>query len=280
MHFEVSAKKEKKATGRPVPGYSYTYDGCKIPDGKIQEWICELIAGDGFPYGYRKLTVCLNEDYSLRINHKKVYRLCKELGILRPQRKLSGQKPKKLAKKVSVDGPNQLWQVDVKYGYISGVDRFFFQLSAIDVYTREVVGYHLGLSCTAKDAVRVISRALTKRRIEGGDTKGLVLRTDNGPQFIANVFVKACEELSIVHERIPVRTPNMNAHIESFHAILEEECYSQNEFESFIDVYATVSQYMEYYNERRRHGSLGYKAPSQFYEAFLRNNAKGIAIVA
>ena len=170
--------------------------------------------------------------------------------------------------------------MDVKYGYISGADRFFFQLSAIDVYTREVVGYHLGLSCTAKDAVRVISRALTKRRIEGGDTKGLVLRTDNGPQFIANVFVKACEELGIVHERIPVRTPNMNAHIESFHAILEEECYSQNEFESFIDVYATVSQYMEYYNERRRHGSLGYKAPSQFHEAFLRNNAKGIAIVA
>jgi hypothetical protein len=88
--------------------------------------------------------------------------------------------------------------------------------------------------------------------------------------------VKACEELGIVHERIPVRTPNMNAHIESFHAILEEECYSQNEFESFIDVYATVSQYMDYYNERRRHGSLGYKAPSQFHEAFLRNNAKGI----
>ena len=95
MNFEVSAKKEKKATGRPVPGYSYTYDGCKIPDGKIQEWICELIAGDGFPYGYRKLTVCLNEDYSLRINQKKVYRLCKELGILRPQRKLSGKKVQK-----------------------------------------------------------------------------------------------------------------------------------------------------------------------------------------
>ena len=69
----------------------------------------------------------------------------------------------------------------------------------------------------------------------------------------------------------------MNAHIESFHAILEEECYRQNEFESSIDVYATVSQYMEYYNERRRHGSLRYKAPSQFHEAFLRNNVKGMA---
>lgn len=113
-----------------------------------------------------------------------------------------------------------------------------------------------------------------------GDTKGLVLRIDSGPQFIANVFVKACGELGIVHERTLARTPNMNAHTESFHAILEEECYSQNEFEGFIDAYATVSQYMEYHNERRRHGILGYKAPSPFHEAFLRNNAKGIAIVA
>ena len=92
--------------------------------------------------------------------------------------------------------------------------------------------------------------------------------------------MKACEELGIVHERIPVRTPNMNAHIESFHAIVEEDCYSQNELESFIDVYATVSQHMEYYNERRRHGGLGYKAPSQFNEAFLRKDTKGIAIAA
>ena len=86
--------KEKKPAGRPLPGYSCTYNGQKVPDGKIEEWICELIAEDGFPYGYRKLKACLNEDYSLRINHKKVHRLCKELGVLQPQRKLKGRKPK------------------------------------------------------------------------------------------------------------------------------------------------------------------------------------------
>ncbi len=39
-------------------------------------------------YGYSKLTSSLKEDYQLIINHKKVYRLCKELDILRPQRKV------------------------------------------------------------------------------------------------------------------------------------------------------------------------------------------------
>jgi putative transposase len=54
----------------------------------VKEYLCELIAGDGYPYGYKKLTACLQEDYNLAINHKKVYRLCKEIDILRPQRKI------------------------------------------------------------------------------------------------------------------------------------------------------------------------------------------------
>ena len=54
----------------------------------------------------------------------------------------------------------------------------------------------------------------------------------------------------------------MNAHIESFHSILEGECYSQNELESFMEAYSIISDYMKYYNERRRHGSINFMAPN------------------
>jgi putative transposase len=266
-------------TGRPIPGYSCTYDGRKVPDEQIEEWLCELISGDGFPYGYRKLTVCLHEEYLLKINHKKVYRLCKELGILRPQRRVKGRKPKKLAKKVTVEAPNQLWQMDLKYGYITGEDRFFFQLSLIDVFDRDVICYHLGRSCTAEDAVRVLERALQIRGLLHG-CKMPTVRTDNGPQFIAKAFATACDQFGVLHERIPVNTPNMNAHIESFHAILEDECYSQNEFQTFLDAYTEVSKYMSYYNERRRHGSLNYQSPRQYHQAFMSNSIRRTAIVA
>jgi putative transposase len=95
-------------------------------------------------------------------------------------------------------------------------------LSVIDVYDLSIIDYHLGLSCTAKDACRVLKNALVKR----GLAKGMKLpkiRTDNGPQFISNLFNNAVDGLGVVHERIPVKTPNMNAHIESFHSILEGE---------------------------------------------------------
>ncbi len=55
----------------------------KIFDGQIEEWISEIIAGDGFAYGYRKITKVLQREYNLTINEKKVYRLCKKMNVLR-----------------------------------------------------------------------------------------------------------------------------------------------------------------------------------------------------
>jgi transposase InsO family protein len=66
-------------------------------------------------------------------------------------------------------------------------DQFFFQLSLLDVFDRMVIDYHLGLSCTAIDAVRVVKNALRKRGLYKG-AKMPKLRTDNGPQFIAKKY--------------------------------------------------------------------------------------------
>ncbi|MHA0858456.1 transposase [Paenibacillus sp. CMAA1364] len=73
--------------GRPAPGYSYTQAGERVSDEEINEWIMEFIAGEGSAYGYRKLTILLRRRYHLVINKKKVYRLCKKMNVLRPQRK-------------------------------------------------------------------------------------------------------------------------------------------------------------------------------------------------
>ncbi|WP_082789151.1 IS3 family transposase [Desulfolucanica intricata] len=56
--------------------------------------------------------------------------------------------------------------------------------------------------------------------------------------------------------------------VKSFHSILEDECYSRHEFDSFMEVYRTISEYIDYYNNRRRHSSIKYMAPNQFYKAF------------
>lgn len=254
---------EKGRAGCPILGYSYTYGGQKISDEQIKEFITKEIEGDGYPYGYKKLTTSMQEDYNLNINHKKVYRLCKELDVLLPQRKISHKRPRKLAKKMKVTGSNQLWQMDLKYGYIVGFDRFFFIISIIDVYDRCIIAYHIGLRALAEDARRILREAILARGVTAEHE--LVLRTDNGPQFTANVFQDECEKLPVTHTRIPINTPNLNAHIESLHSILESDCLTRHQFESYAEAYKCVSEFMDYYNNRRRHGSLGNQAPYRFY---------------
>ena len=60
--------------GRPATQYTYTQDGEKVSDEQVKEWIMDAIEGDGFAYGYLKLTHWLRREHNLVINKKKVYR--------------------------------------------------------------------------------------------------------------------------------------------------------------------------------------------------------------
>ena len=182
----------------------------------------EAIAGNGYAYGYRKLTHLLRQEYQLTLNEKKMYRLCKELDVLRPQRKIRQKHPRKLAQNCTITDLNQLWEVDIKYGYVTGEARFYFVLSYIDVYDRQIVGYHIGLTCEAKHVVQAFRSALWNRQILQKNRPLPIVRSDNGPQFVSDAFAAECETWDVLHERIPPKTPNMNAHIESYHRLLEE----------------------------------------------------------
>lgn len=194
------------------------------------------------------------------------------MGILRPQRKLKPRRPRKIARNRTVSGPNQLFETDIKYGYIHGEGRFFYIQSVIDVYDRMIVDYHIGLSCTGQDAALTLQNV---QRLRGhADVSGAVIRTDNGPQFVSERFGQMCQRLSMLHERIPCKTPNKNAHIESFHAILEMECLAWHEFQTYAEAYQTVVEFIKRYNERRIHSSLGFRTPREIHEAFFSNTTR------
>lgn len=259
--------------GRKIPGYSLQQDGTKVADEQIQEWIMALISGEEQAYGYRKFTVMLRRNHNLVINKKKVYRLCKELSLLREQRKIKTKYPRKLARNRVITASNQLYETDIKYGYIAGEDRFIYIQSILDVYDRNIVAYHIGLHCEATDVVRTLQTALFKRQCFESDKKPVV-RSDNGPQFISHAFEKACQTFEVEHERIPPRTPNMNAHIESFHRLLQDECLSRYDFENYAEAYDIITSYMAFYNERRIHSSIGDRSPVEFYELSKKENIK------
>lgn len=270
----ISARKG----GRPIPGYSFTKDGNKVADARIKGYLKKLISGEGESYGYRKLTQLLRIRYTLKINKKKVYRLCKELQILLPQREKKQHLPRKLANNRKVTGVNQLWQLDIKYGYVAGKQRHFYMANLIDVYDRSLVGQHIGKSCDAADVVRMVQKAVLQQGIHN-QGQPVVIRTDNGPQFVSKKFYELMELPIVEHERIPNRTPNKNAYVEAFHSILERECLRKHVFGTFEEAFQTVQTFRKFYNEKRLHGSLGDISPYEYRE-LIRNGEAPVQEIA
>ncbi|MDQ0496107.1 hypothetical protein QOZ95_004293 [Paenibacillus brasilensis] len=130
------------------------------------------------------------------------------------------------------------------------------------MFDRVVVGQYKGTTCEAKHAVQTLCYAL-QSRIQSGDTMP-VIRTDNGPQFVSILFGDMCECLDVIHERIPPRTPNMNAYIESFHSLLERDLFRIRSFTTLEEAYEALEAYMDFYNNRKMHGSLKLMPPTKF----------------
>ncbi len=122
---------------------------------------------------------------------------------------------------------------------------------------------------TAQDVATTISSSLLRRKLYKQVEK-LIIRTDNGPQFISRAFGEFCAAHNLEHERIPVKTPNKNAHIESFNSILEDECLSRYVFQSYEEAYKIVSEFIKHYNRNRIHSSIRYLTPEECYKASLK----------
>ena len=182
------------------------------------------------------------------------------------------KKKKSRCEYMNVVAPNQLWQFDIKYGYVHGENRYFFLLTYIDVFTKKVVGYHIGKSCKAGDLAQTLDQALRNNDISADHP--LTIRSDNGPQMSSNKFffyLKRIEK-KLSHEFIPPRTPDRNAYIEAFFSILERELLSDRYFATFLDAYNAVVRFINFYNTRRLHGSLDDRSP----EMFMRDFAAGL----
>jgi putative transposase len=260
-----------KSPGRPVPGFTINRDGNIIQDTEIIERLKNYRSEIHFMNagGSRILSHYLAQEHRIFVNHKKVYRLCRENNLLL----YSAQTVKmKIAKKrceyTEIKGPNQLWQFDLKYIFIHGENAWCYLLSFIDVFTKKVIAYTTGKSIKAGQLMVTLHSALVSESIT--PEHGLKIRSDNGPQMSSNRFhfyLKKLEQ-KLKHEFIPPRTPNRNAYIEAFFSIFEQTVIEVRYFKNFAEVYKAVYEFVEFYNNRRLHGSLGNMSPIQFIEKF------------
>lgn len=274
---EESEDKRVLNKGRPYPGFTINPDSSITLDSEIIDALKKYRKKKEFTNGggYKKLVHYLRRDYGYFVNHKKLYRICKQHKILLPRWKKKRRKHGKVCVNRSITGPNQLWEFDIKYGYIHGENKYFFGLFFIDVFLRKIVGFHVGLSCQAGDLVFTLKNALRDQKINLKDNN-LIIRSDNGSQMTSNIFHDYISSISFEHEFIPPKDCNKNAHIESFNSIFETEFLQVWYFENFSKAYSGTVNFIDFYNNRRIHSSLNNMTPNEAERGLLKGLDLGL----
>jgi len=251
-------------------------DGSRVENEVVIDDIKEILSGDFVCYGYRKVTVELQRK-QYQINRKKVYRLMNQSNLLLGKViKTQGKRQWVKHRKITAVKPMEYICLDIKYVWVEGERRHYYMLTVIDVFTRKVLGYIMQRSIRQMDVIRLLRKLDLKHSL-----KGVIVRNDNGSQFIAHkvrFFLRTSEAMQ---EFTHVATPEENAYIEAYHSLFEREVVQRFEFSSYYEAMLTVAAYVEFYNNRRLHGSLGYKTPqcvwNEYYQSLSTDKPQSAA---
>ena len=208
--------------------------------------------------GYR--TMCDVVNAALEpIGEHAVQRLWKLLGLQRQPMKRRKRIRRRLPTipGLRATGPNQVWCLDFMKDYTADGRPLRF-LSVVDEYTRECLAFEVGRRFLANDVLDVLE--VTMR--EHGQPAHV--RSDNGPEFVANVVGRWAEGLKITLVRSAPGCPWQNPFAETFHSRARWELMEREEFGSEEEARVFAEVYRRWYNEARPHSKLGRVPPAVF----------------
>lgn len=232
-----------------------------VENALVVNQIRAILTMDYCVYGYHKMTIELR-DMAYVINPKKVYRLMKENHLLSGKRiKVHGKRKFVKHRRIDARKPMEYLSLDIKYVWVAGENRWYYQLSIMDVFSRRILCWIFQRSVKQNDVIALM-RWLDLRY----GLKGVIIRNDNGSQFIASRVRQALEALEAKQEFTHVATPEENAYIEAFHSIQQAELIDRFAFSSYYDAKQHITKYMQWYNCKRKHGAIGMITPMQKWE--------------
>ena len=249
--FDASERRVCELIGIPRTSYRYR---CRRNDGPLRDQLMEL-AREHPRYGYRRLHVMLRRGGEV-VNHKRVSRVYRDLGlsVKRTKRK---RLRRTLKPRPVLTAANQEWSIDFASDVAAGGQRLRV-FSVVDCHTRECLALEVDTSMPSRRVTRTLKRIIEQRG------QPIAIRSDNGPEYTSRHYLAWCIEHKIDAVHIQPGKPTQNAHVESFHGRLRDECLNTSWFWNLWDARRKIGNWRIEYNTRRPHSSLGYLTPNEF----------------
>lgn len=213
-------------------------------------------------YGYRRITKELRSR-DFKVNRKRAQRLMQTGGIqaIYPgpntsrRNKLHAIHPY-LLRDLLINRANQVWMVDITYLRLG--NGFMYLTALIDVHSRYVVGWSLSNTLETTSCIEALKMGLSFGIPE-------IINSDQGCQFTSSEWVDFLREREIKISMTGKGRCHDNIFIERFWRSFKREEFYLNDYGSVKELKKAIQEYIEFYNHKRWHQSLGYKTPADLY---------------
>ncbi len=223
-------------------------------DAPIQDMLNGLAEGHR-RWGFWKMYDFIRQQTSHKWNHKRVYRIYTQMQLnlrRKGKKRLPARNREALTLPIS---PNVVWSMDFMHDRLAN-GRAFRSLNIIDDYNREALSIAIDTSISSQRVARELSNLFEYRG------KPQVIRTDNGPEFLA--LEQWLKDNQIEAKFIQPAKPNQNAFIERFNRTFRQDVLSQYLFEDLDQVRDLTARFIWEYNNLRPHDSLQNLTPRSF----------------
>jgi putative transposase len=221
----------------------------------IKRYIKELHVKYRGTYGRKRMCIYLNKILDFPVNHKRVYRLMKELGLSSVIRKKVYKhkfKPAEVAENLlnrnfTAAIPLQKLCMDITYIPIDRRSRSFLYMNAVkDLYNGEIVAYDLSVH----NDTRLVNNTLNKL-FKMGISEECILHTDQGFQYTRKEYSAQLIYNKIVQSMSRRGNCWDNAPIENFFGHFKSELIYLVKTSDVLELTELIHQYINFYNNER-----------------------------
>lgn len=252
------------------------YKPKKLPQDEAVKKAIDTVMKKHQAYGHRRVALALG------MNKKKINRVMRKFGLkpkirrgVRPFKPNDVGKPELAKENISIRlcplQANIVWAGDFTYFWFAG--RFWYLATVIDVFTREIIGWHIANHHTAALIIEAFKDALNRT----GKTPTW-FHSDQGSEYVSGIYELTLLGHGVVPSNSKKSSPWQNGFQESFYSNFKLELENINRFNDVGELIEAIHRQIAYYNIDRIHTAL--KMPPIQFRQFQEQKIASVATIA
>jgi transposase InsO family protein len=227
-------------------------------------------------YGSPTITAELRAD-GWDVNHKRVERLMRAngiVGVFKPAKARTTipaednpPVPDLVKRDFDPGAPDRAWAGDITY--IPTGEGWLYLASVLDLGSRKLLGYSMADHMRTELVSDALDMAIGAR---GGAVEGTIFHGDRGSQYLSDAYRQQIAEAGMRQSVGRTGVCWDNAVAESFWSSLKREVVYRYRFATRAQARRAIFTWINWYNTKRRHSTLGYISPDQWENQYTLNH--------